>query len=331
MKSRILKHILLGLLIIFVIFCVLMVTPRILGALFPQKLPVGYHFTFANYIAIGVGLEKLIDRTPDIPPDIEEIKNIEYKNVNGKSLQLDIYKPKNLEKAAPLLVFIHGGGWSDGKRSDYLVYLVAFAKKGYVTATVSYRLLKDVPYPACAEDITDAFSWFYRNGEYYGYDPDRIAVIGGSAGGHLALLAAYGWGKHVDNNDSISVPGNIHCIKAVVDIYGPADLTTEYARTHPTVTSFLARSYEEAPELYSEASPIFYLDKNDPPTMILQGTSDNTVPASQSVLLKEKLDNLGVPGVLYCLPLWPHTMDVVQRVNVFSREKMNEFFEEYLK
>jgi acetyl esterase/lipase len=191
LKYKIFKRVIWGLLLILLLFCLLMVTPRMWSVLNPGKPPIGYHFVAPTYLAIWVGLEKIINKTPDIPTDIEEIKNIEYKNINGKSLQLDIYKPKNLSRPAPLLVFIHGGGWRGGVRSDYLVYLVAFAKKGYMTATVSYRLLKDGPYPACAEDITDAVRWFYNNGEKYGYDPDRIALIGGSAGAHLALLAAY--------------------------------------------------------------------------------------------------------------------------------------------
>jgi acetyl esterase/lipase len=331
MKFNILKSFLYGLLIIFIISCLLMVTPRLWSVLNPEKPPVGYQFLAPSYLAIWLGLEDLINKTPDIPEDIEEIKNIEYKNINGKSLQLDIYRPKNIAKAAPLLVFIHGGGWKGGQRSDYLVYLVAFAKREYITATVSYRLLKDGPYPACAEDITDAVSWFYNNGEKYGYDPDRIALIGGSAGAHLALLAAYGWGNTVKNSDSINIPEKKHRIKAVVDIYGPVDLTTEYARNHSLVASFIDRTFEDAPELFLEASPVHFLDKSDPPTMILHGTSDELVPISQSDLLKAKLDSLGVPCVYYRLPLWPHTMDVVQRVNDFSQLKMNEFFEKYLK
>jgi acetyl esterase/lipase len=331
MKRKILKYFLFGLLILFIFCCLLMVTPRIWSVLNPEKPPVGYHFVAPAYLAIRIGLEKMINMTPDIPEDIEEIKNIEYKNINGKSLQLDIYKPKNIDKAAPLLVFIHGGGWKGGQRSDYLVYLVAFAKRGYITATVSYRLLKDGPYPACVEDITDAVRWFYSNGEKYGYDPDRIALIGGSAGGHLALLAAYEWKNPDLYRNSTDVSENHHRIKAVVDIYGPYDLTTEYARNHPLVTSFIAHSFEEAPELYREASPKQYLDKNDPPTMILHGTSDDLVPISQSDQFKARLDSLGVPAVYYRLPLWPHTMDIVKRVNDFSQLKMNDFFEQYLK
>ena len=331
MKFKIIKRFLYGLLIIFILFCLLMVTPRVWSALNPDKPPVGYRFLAPTYLAIKVGLEEMINKMPAIPADIEEIKNIEYKNINGKSLQLDLYKPRNLTKPAPLLVFIHGGGWSGGERADYLVYLVAFAKKGYVTATVSYRLLKDAPYPACAEDITDAVQWFYKNGKTYGYDPDRIALIGGSAGAHLALLAAYGWKKSGANSDSTAADTVHHRIKAVVDIYGPTDLTTDFSKNNSTVTSFLAHTYQEAPELFIKASPIHYLNKNNPPTMILHGTSDQTVPISQSDLLKSKLDSLGVPNVYFRVPLWPHTMDIIQRVNHFSQLKMNDFFEKYLK
>ncbi|MDP2338770.1 MAG: alpha/beta hydrolase [Bacteroidota bacterium] len=331
MKFKILKRILFGLLIILISFCLLMVTPRLWSVLNPEKTPVGYHFEALDFLAIRVGLEKMIDRTPDIPADIEEIKNIEYKNVDRKSLQLDMYIPQTIRKPAPLLVFIHGGGWRSGERADYLVYLVAFAKKGYMTATVSYRLLKDGPYPACAEDITDAVQWFYKHGTEYGYDPDRIALIGGSAGAHLAMLAAYEWQKPGVTNDSLFVSPNRHRIKAVVEIYGPVDLTTEYSRTHNTVTTFITHSFEEAPELYLEASPAHYLDKTDPPTMILHGTSDNLVPISQSDNLKASLDSLGIPNVYCRVPLWPHTMDVVQRVNDYSQVQMSSFFEKYLK
>ena len=330
MKSIKLKRILSGLAITFVIICLLMATPRIWSALNPENPPVGYHFVAPAYLAVGIGLEKLINPVPEIPDDVEEIKNIEYKNINGKSLQLDIYKPKNIDDNSPLLIFIHGGGWKGGERSDYLIYLVDFAKRGYITATVSYRLLKDASYPACVEDINDALNWFYKNGDNYGYDPDRIALIGGSAGAHLALMEAYGWENPQVKTDCIDIFEPKQKIKAVVDIYGPIDLTTECARNQSLVTSFIAHSYEDAPELYREASPIQYLDKNDPPTMILHGTSDKLVPISQSDLLKTRLDSLSVPCVYHRFPLWPHTMDVVQRVNDFSQQKMIEFFEQYL-
>jgi acetyl esterase/lipase len=326
MICKIFKYLSAFLLIILIISIIAVITPRIWSALHPEKPPVGYHFMAPAYVALWIGLEKLVNTAPQIPGNIEEIKNIEYKNIDGKSLQLDLYKPANLKNPAPLLVFIHGGSWKSGKRSDYLVYLVDFAKRGYITATVSYRLLADSTYPACAEDIKDAIDWFFSHGEKYGYDPDKIALIGGSAGGHLAMLDGYGWGKTGEVVDSSN-----HKIKAVVDIYGPADLTTEYARNHPLVTALIGKTYEDSPGLYLKASPVSYLDKSDPPTLILHGTSDRLVPVSQSDNLKSALDSLGVPCVYYRIPLWPHTMDIVKRVNDFCQEKMTEFFSIYLK
>jgi len=276
---KIMKRIFNGI-VIFLLVCGLLISiPRIWSVLNPQKPPLGYYYLPIGYLALGLGLENMINENPEIPLDIEEIKNIEYKNVNGLSLQLDMYRPKNIQKPAPLLVFIHGGGWNHGNRSDYLPYLIPFAQKGYITATVSYRLLKDGTYPACVEDIQDAVKWFFSNGESYGYDADRIALIGGSAGGHLALLGGYGWHPLNAEPDSALVTPE-HKIKAVVDIYGPVDFSTEYARNHRLTKNFIAHSYEERPDLYREASPIQYLDKNNPPTMILHGTADDLVPLS---------------------------------------------------
>lgn len=330
MVIRLLKSFFIGLFVILSLFALWMILPRIWSSLNPDKTPVGYWFTPPAYAAIWLGIDKLADLEPAVPENIEEIRDIEYKNINGKSLQLDIYRPKNLDKPAPLLVFIHGGSWKSGKRSDYLVYLISYAQKGYVTATVSYRLLKDGPYPACIEDINDAIEWFHRNSDNYGYDPSMIAVIGGSAGAHLATLAAYGWNKPAHINDTSGfIPGD-QKVKAVVDIYGPVDLTTEYARNHPLITAFLAKKWDEVPEIFREASPVNYLDKSDPPTLIFHGTSDKLVPVSQSDMLKNKLDSLGVPCVLHRLPGWPHTMDIVLRVNEFCQKKMDEFFKLYL-
>jgi acetyl esterase/lipase len=324
------KRILKGFLIVLAVFIVLMLTPRTIGLLFPDKAPIAYHFELLDYLAIGVGLEKLTNLEPEIPENIEEIKDIEYKNVGGKSLQLDIYKPRNLAEPAPLLVFVHGGGWKGGKRSDYLVYLVDFAKKGYITATVSYRLKNDSIYPACVQDVSDAMHFLFSNAKKYGYDPDRVAMIGGSAGGHLVLMTTYDFKEPTISLDSVYLATRPHKVKAVVDIYGPVDMTTPYAQTQGLVTGFIGHPYSEKPELYWEASPAKYLREDLPPTLIFQGTSDNLLPQSQSDTLKARLDRLGVPNEYYKLPLWPHAMDIAERPNQYMQKKMDEFFEKYL-
>ena len=224
-----------------------------------------------------------------------------------------------------MLVFIHGGGWRSGKRQDYLVYLLDYAEKGYVTATVSYRLKKDSIYPACVEDVTDAVDFLFQNSETYGYDTSKVALIGGSAGAHLAMLAGYGWENPRKTKNSPK-----HSVKVVVDIYGPVDMTTPYAQSQPLVTGFIGHSYAEKPELYWEASPAKYLDNDCPPTLIFQGTSDNLLPPGQSDTLNVRLDRLGVTNEYYRLPLWPHAMDIAVRPNVYMQEKMDAFFATYL-
>jgi len=328
--KTLLKSILKGFLYILAIFIVLMLIPRIIGFIAPERAPIAYHFELLDYLAIGVGLEKLVDREPAIPAGIEEIKNIEYKNVNGKSLQIDLYKPRNLTEPAPLLVFVHGGGWKGGKRSDYLVYLVDFAEKGYITATVSYRLKNDSIYPACVQDVSDAMHFLFSNAAKYGYDPDRVAMIGGSAGGHLVLMTTYDFKEPTIPLDSVYLATRPHKVKVVVDIYGPVDMTTPYAQTQGLVTGFIGHPYSEKPELYWEASPAKYLNKDLPPTLIFQGTSDNLLPQSQSDTLKARLDRLGVPAEYYKLPLWPHAMDIAERPNQYMQKKMDAFFEKYL-
>lgn len=321
---------------VILVFVLAMLTPRIWSALNPRKPPVGYFYKLPTVIAVYSGLETLINRTPPMPEGVDEFRNIEYKSINGRSLQLDLYRQSDVQEKLPLLVFIHGGGWRSGQREDYLVYMTHFVKKGYATATVSYRLLKDAPYPACVEDISDAVDWFYDHADEYHYDAERICLIGGSAGSHLAMLAGYGWRekrtpKMFPEADSAFIHSGRPGIKAVVAIYGPTDFTTEYVRTHPTVTGFIGKSFDEAPELYTEASPVSYVDSSCPPTLIIQGTSDDLVPLSQAELLRDRLKSQGVPFVYLPFPGWPHTMDMVKRVNDYFKVALGEFFEEYVR
>ncbi|HNX56182.1 MAG TPA: alpha/beta hydrolase, partial [Prolixibacteraceae bacterium] len=150
---RILKSFFKGILALILVAAIILCIPRLWSAITPNKPPMGYYFETPIYLALYAGLEKMIDKEPAVPSSVQELKDIEYKNIDGKSLQIDMYIPKNLVKPAPLLVFIHGGAWAHGKRSDYLTYLIPFAQQGYITATVSYRLVNDSTntYPACAE------------------------------------------------------------------------------------------------------------------------------------------------------------------------------------
>lgn len=287
----------------------------------PRGFP---NITFLK-IAYGLKLIKPVDTEPAVPESIQVYKNIEYKNINNISLQLDIYRKKELKEKAPLLLFIHGGGWRTGKRQDYLLYLLDFAKQGYVTATVSYRLVKEATFPAAVQDVKCAIKWLKLHSDEYMFDADKIVVIGGSAGGHLAMMAGYSSDvpELESECDSLNVDSRV---QGVVDIYGPMDLTTEYAQDRYETKDFIGGTFEENAEKYHLASPLSHITADDPPTLIFHGTIDELVPISQSDRLNEILQAKGIPVEYHRLKGWPHSMDVEQRVNRYCQHYMLSFF-----
>ena len=282
------------------------------------KPPRGYRSEGFMKAAYAIHLLKLIETEPAVPEGIEVKKDIVYRQVDSTSLQLDIYRQKHLKKAAPVLIFIHGGGWSKGERSDYLPYLLDYAQKGYVTVTVSYRLSGVAHFPAAVDDVQSAVHWIRAHAEEYLIDPEKIALIGGSAGGHLAMMVGYG----EDDPDEK--------VQAIVNLYGPTDLTTEYARNRGECLSFLGISFQERPDLYEAASPRTHISRDDPPTLIFHGTIDALVPVSQSDSLHQWLDRTGVPNEYHRLKGWPHTMDLSTKVNDYCQYYMDAFLQLYL-
>ncbi|MCF6222125.1 MAG: alpha/beta hydrolase [Flavobacteriaceae bacterium] len=292
------------------------------------KAPKGYLNNTTLKISYFFGRLKLIDNDFPIPENIVKYSDIVYKTIDSTDLKLDIYHLKNRTKPAPLLIFIHGGGWEKGDKQDYLRYLVDFAKKGYITATIAYRFVDKVKMPGQILDIKSAVIWLKEHAAKYNIDRDNIAVIGGSAGGHLALMVGYS----SDNPDFKSVEDSSFSsrVQAVVDFYGPTDLTTKYAREHVTTRGAFNESYDENPKIYAQASPLPYISKDDPPTLIFHGTIDDLVPVNQSDRLEAKLKKYGVPVEYHRLKGWPHTMDATVKVNKYSQYYMNQFFEKYI-
>jgi acetyl esterase/lipase len=186
------------------------------------------------------------------------------------------------------------------------------------------------PFPAAVEDAKCAIRWLRANAEKLGVDPDRIGVAGGSAGGHLSMMVGYapdtpeleGTGGHSDTSSRV---------QAVVNLYGPTDLTTTFARSNRVVIDFLGgKTMDEAPDLYRLASPISHVTKDDPPTLILHGSIDSTVPIEQADLLVDKLKSTGVAFDYDRVEGWPHSMDVEASVNRHCLAKMFEFFDAHL-
>ncbi len=300
----------------------------------PETLPPppeGYPSNHALMVAYALGRLDLndLEAPHPLPSGVIEKLDTEYGRVGDRPLLLDLFAPEIMDASAPGVLFIHGGGWTSGDKSDYRIYATYFAEKGYVVGSVGYRLKGEAKYPAAIEDVKCAVRWMRAHSEELNVDPDRIAVIGGSAGGHLAMMVGYS-SDVPELEGTGGWPETSSAVRAVVDLYGPTDFTTPYARTHTTTTSYIGKSFDEVPELYDQISPMSHLDANDPPTLIFQGTLDDLVPVTQSDRLAAKLESLGVPYWYDRLDGWPHTMDMARLVSDRVEIVVGTFFNEYL-
>ncbi len=293
-----------------------------------SRPPFGYPSQNFIFAAHYLGFEPLVDLEPQVPARIKVFKKIVYKEIDSLQLALDIYQPLDIRKSRPLIVFIHGGSWNWGKRSDYHVYLLDFAKRGWITATVTYRLRKQAKFPAAAEDVKCAVKWIKNHADEFKIDAENIALVGGSAGAHLAMLTAFTAesGEFSQGCNSDGSPA----VKALVDIYGPVDLTVDYAVSNKNVQKFLGGQYTEIPQIYDVASPGNYVTEKSPPTLILHGSIDTLVPVEQAELLVSLLQEKGVPVEYYPLPGWPHAMDLALHPNRYMQNRMTQFFKKYI-
>ena len=288
--------------------------------------PKGYFNNTTLKIAYVTGALKLIETDYPIPETIKEYKDLVYKTIDSTALKLDIYHSKNLEGTAPLIIFIHGGAWKKGDKHDYLVYLTSYAKKGYITATIQYRFAGVAKYPAQLLDVQSAVIWLKQHAEEYHIDPNKVAMVGGSAGGHLAMMNAYSNSDYIVTEENEFSPK----VQALVNFYGPSDLVDVAEKDKPTVEYLIGKTEDEAPELYKAASPIYFISKTAPPTITFHGTLDDLVPYEQSDRLHEKLQKMGVPSYYHKLKGWPHTMDASVKVNAYAQYHMDQFFEKYI-
>jgi acetyl esterase/lipase len=297
----------------------------------PPPAPPGFKTQEEAMAAAMSGKVKVImlNAPVPIPEGVIEKKDIEYGKVGERSLLLDLYMPEKLDKPVPGLIFIHGGGWKSGGRTDYKYYAVRYARRGFVVASISYRFAQDAPFPAAVQDAKCAVRWMRANAAKYNVNPDKIAAIGGSAGGYLSMMVGYSSDvPELEGNGGN--PGVSSRVQAVVDLYGPCDVDCEEARNVDVVKSFMGKAYDQDPKLYEKASPIRYVTKDDPPTLVFQGTIDETVPQAQSDTLVAKLKEIGVPCEYVKFEGWPHTMDIVEDVNIRCQWFMNKFFDKYL-
>lgn len=259
--------------------------------------------------------------------------NINYAGDTLKKHLLDIYLPSNTNSNVPLVVWIHGGAWNHNDKYADMGYMKntirGFLEKGYALASIDYRFSSTTPFPAQIQDCNAALEFLHAHAARYGLDNKRIALIGFSAGGHLASLQ----GLALNNQVSDFYAGGkkpTYKLRGVVDFYGPSDFLAMIGRSNPDSTSdpisqLLGASAIRRPDLSKRASPVTYVDKNDPPFFIVQGEKDESVPYQQSVLLQSYLNLAGVRNELIIVKDAPHFGEMFDTQDI--RDKMFLFLQ----
>ncbi len=264
-------------------------------------------FVWAVYGLIIVSLTSTLFAADDIVVE----HDLTYGHAGDVDLKLDLARPKDGDGPFPAIVFIHGGGWVGGSRTSFRPKIELAAKSGYVAVTISYRFaqpdpdtqLGKVPFPAQIQDCKCAIRWVRSVAKTYHVDPERIGVIGASAGGHLSLLVGLadekagleGDGGHAEHSSRV---------RAVVNIFGPTDLVKAYEEA-PAAQGFLKALCQGTPKdagkTYKAASPVTYVTKDDPPVLSLHGEKDPLVLAAQAKLLHETMKEAGARHELVIL------------------------------
>ncbi|MEO8612674.1 MAG: alpha/beta hydrolase [Chloroflexota bacterium] len=226
-------------------------------------------------------------------------KRVPYAEVNGRQLALDTYQPTAepiLGNQYPALIVIHGGGWRNGEPGGWFTpHNHYFASQGYVVFDIEYRLSGEAKWPAQFEDVERAIQWVKDHADEYRVDPARIALLGRSAGAHLALMAGY------------CVEG----IRAIVSLYGPAEMRWPGLEAGSAIIDLMGGTFEQLPEAYEQATPLNFVRDNLPPTLIIEGGLDTIVPYHHGDRLSGLLAFTNTPFALLRVPWSRHGFDAL--------------------
>jgi acetyl esterase/lipase len=219
-------------------------------------------------------------------------RDLIYAAVDGKELKLDLYLPPN--NSNPMLVmWVHGGAWRRGSR-DFVPKF--FVENGIATASLDFRPSTEGKFPAAVHDIKAAIRFLRAKASEYGYKVDRIGIAGGSSGGHLAALVGV-------SNEHPELEGTLgeHLresseVHAIISYYGASNLTSILSQStphglevrKPALELLLGGQPESVPELARLASPVFHIDRNDPPLLLIHGDQDVQMPVNQALELEGK-------------------------------------------
>ena len=232
--------------------------------------------------------------------DTPDVRDQEFAVVDGRRLLLDLYLPDNAPGLRPLIVWIHGGAWLVGDKTECPA--IPLAAQGYVVASISYRFSSAALFPAQLHDCKAAIRWLRAHAAEYGIDPGRVGVWGLSAGGHLAALI----GTTGDVAEMEGEVGSHHefssRVQAVCDWFGPTDFARmndipgdqDHNAPDAPEALLIGGPVQEHPDRVARANPITYISRDTPPFLIMHGDRDPIVPITQSSLLYHALRKAGI-------------------------------------
>lgn len=241
-----------------------------------------------------------------VPAPADTLEDVEYARIGETALKLDLHRPS--ESNPPLLVYAHGGAWRAGSRKD--VPVLPLLEKGFAIASVDYRLSTTALFPAQIHDIKAAIRFLRAKGAEFGVDAGRMAIVGTSAGGHLAALAGLTEGVAELEGEVGEFRGVSSRVAAVVSYYGASNLESILSQSTefglgvrvPALKLLLGDLPENKPSLARLASPVAHLDASDPPVLLLHGDADPQMPFAQSSEFHDASTAAGLKSRLVSLP-----------------------------
>ncbi len=275
-------------------------------------------------------------RAARLPAGVTAEFDVEYGDAGGEALMLDLYRPAGkAEGPLPAVVWIHGGGWRSGDKNN-VANAIALTARGYVLASINYRLSGVAPFPAAVEDCKRAVRWLRSQAGRLGVDPGRIGVWGSSAGGHLSLMV--GCADESAGLEGKGEEGVSSRVRAVCSWFGPADFTSRAGRSGRAgdiIRQFLGGGPEEIPDTYALASPLTHVTADDPPVLFVHGDRDTLVPLSHSEVMLAALKKAGVEATLVVVKNGGHGFrpedDSIEPDYDRIREECVSFFDRHLK
>lgn len=250
------------------------------------------------------------------PSNYTGLIDVVYKNVNSTNCRMDVYYPTNASNPVPVVINMHGGGWVSGAKEEQGGFDMYF-NKGYAVVNVEYRMRNEILAPAAVEDVRGAMHYTLNHAQEWNIDKNKIIFQGGSAGGHLALMGGYLQNDRIYDNDCTQFAGEIK-VMAVIDKYGAADLVT-FTPVYSGMQIWLGtRASDDV--FVKSLSPFHLVTAQTPPTYIIHGDADPTIPYNQSVELDGALQTAGVKHKFTTVPGGGHGGFTTAYNNQFETE-----------